>query len=441
LHTRSLDKRFETGLLTALTLAACGGIKDVTTAKSNPGGAGMSGEGATGNTSAGQAPAAGAQSHNGGSSGAIGTGTAGKAEPQGEAGAPPAFEIGIGEAGVRCAEEGAQACEGHASRKPLRCDDGEWEALNLCEENERCSTAEGPEQGTCLPIPEECVGLEAGDQACKDNTQVACNVDLTGLDAIAGPCPQGYACDAAQGVSECADVNECETGTPCDQDPEATCKNLAGNYSCTCPSYFQGNGRGTGGCTDLNECLNNNGGCDAAPNACVNEIGTGHHCQCPDGFIGSGEQEDGCVCDDPESLPFRVLTQASPSGWFGDGPGMTLSNCGPSPADCFGVAWTPTPGATDKFVGIHWTPDRCFPPTAKLTFSARGKLGGEVVTFTSVPGNELKVTLTTSWTTYTLPASAAGGRGSPFGFSAITSATENANGVQFSLSNVMWQSN
>ena len=76
--------------------------------------------------------------------------------------------------------------------------------------------------------------------------------------------------------------------------------------------------------------------------------------------------------------------------------------------------WTYTPNATAatyagvgyvrKFDGSYTAPQICMPTTAKaVTFYAKGALGGEQVTFTAQGATELPVTLTATWTKYSLP--------------------------------------
>ena len=57
----------------------------------------------------------------------------------------------------------------------------------------------------------------------------------------------------------CTDDDECTLNIHhCD--PMATCKNTNGSYDCVCNEGFTGDGYD---CTDINECLTNNGGCSA----------------------------------------------------------------------------------------------------------------------------------------------------------------------------------
>ena len=65
------------------------------------------------------------------------------------------------------------------------------------------------------------------------------------------------------------DINEC-LGSPCYVGVQ--CVNTPGSFYCgSCPTGYEGNGLQ---CTDINECLKNNGGCSTSPPVdCVNTPG------------------------------------------------------------------------------------------------------------------------------------------------------------------------
>lgn len=73
-------------------------------------------------------------------------------------------------------------------------------------------------------------------------------------------CPAGYALNA--GSTACVLINEC-TANVDNCHALATCydpSSAVGNYTCTCPAGYSGNGRtgvGGTGCTDINECAGN----------------------------------------------------------------------------------------------------------------------------------------------------------------------------------------
>ncbi|XP_052814812.1 uncharacterized protein LOC128241762 isoform X2 [Mya arenaria] len=91
-------------------------------------------------------------------------------------------------------------------------------------------------------------------------------------------------------VDECIDIDECQAGTSgCDLDSTA-CRNNVGGRECICKDGFN-NPTGETTCSDINECLENNGGCYDMAN-CVNAPGT-YSCTCPNGhklFETNGDQ-------------------------------------------------------------------------------------------------------------------------------------------------------
>ncbi|KAL3875680.1 hypothetical protein ACJMK2_033608, partial [Sinanodonta woodiana] len=88
-------------------------------------------------------------------------------------------------------------------------------------------------------------------------------------------------------LPECTDVNECER-SPCSFNTEV-CSNTVGSYRCDCkPGYKKQSGAGS--CTDIDECLTNNGSCNQI---CNNSPGS-YQCQCYPGydlFFGNGSNE------------------------------------------------------------------------------------------------------------------------------------------------------
>ena len=87
----------------------------------------------------------------------------------------------------------------------------------------------------------------------------------------------------------CVDINECDTN-PCD--PDATCTNSLGSYSCSCDPGYSGDGKS---CTDNNECANDP--CDSNAK-CTNTLGS-FTCVCNTGFTG-----DGLTCSDDNECDF-----------------------------------------------------------------------------------------------------------------------------------------
>jgi hypothetical protein len=98
-----------------------------------------------------------------------------------------------------------------------------------------------------------------------------------------------------------ADTNECNAN-PCA--PVATCVDptpnsaATGDYVCTCPAGYTGNGRGASGCVDINECTPTNP-CGAG--TCTNTTPPARYtCACPGGYRSitpAGATGPTCVCD------------------------------------------------------------------------------------------------------------------------------------------------
>ncbi|XP_078424633.1 uncharacterized protein LOC144696780 [Cetorhinus maximus] len=71
-------------------------------------------------------------------------------------------------------------------------------------------------------------------------------------------------------------VNECQSGSH-DCHSSASCFNSPGSFQCVCKAGHTGDGRN---CTDVDECLQNNGGCSQR---CVNTVGS-YQCRCHPGY-------------------------------------------------------------------------------------------------------------------------------------------------------------
>ena len=82
----------------------------------------------------------------------------------------------------------------------------------------------------------------------------------------------------------------------CDMEPRAQCEPREDKVVCMCPSGYSGNGVGSNGCSDIDECAVNNGGCDTEPRAaCENQVGFPPICVCPGGTTGKGTGASGCM--------------------------------------------------------------------------------------------------------------------------------------------------
>lgn len=197
-----------------------------------------------------------------------------------------------------------------ATKKPDLTDKSTWSKVSCClfgqiaYSNLTCSV----KNGGCLPTA-----------TCTEaNGTTSCT------------CKSGYTGD---GLSSCDDVNECITYSPCSAN--ASCTNTDGGYSCKCLPGFVGDGvsciadgcgvicpqdttctnttsgnatcqcspgltgDGAGNCTDVNECLTNNGGCH--PDANCRNLRGSFFCTCKPGFTG-----DGLFNCSPSSSRFKI---------------------------------------------------------------------------------------------------------------------------------------
>ncbi len=182
-------------------------------------------------------------------------------------------------------------------------------------------------------------GVKTASEGCDDG-------GTTGGDGCSATCTveSGYTC-TGQGAGSCTDNDECVLNTD-NCDPNATCSNTPGSFTCACNPGYSGSGVT---CTDDDECALNTDNCD--PNAtCTNTPGT-FTCACNAGYVGNGvtcgltascqalktalpATVDGDYPIDPDAagvgLPFTVrcdMTTAG-GGWtlaFNDGTGFDES--------------------------------------------------------------------------------------------------------------------
>src|SRR5882724_2997625 len=159
------------------------------------------------------------------------------------------------------------------------CDDGGTASGDGCSDTCKVEPAY-----VCSGEPSKCAKtcgngqLDSGE-ACEDGNGKA------GDGCNACQLEPGYSCDNASLPSKCSDINECAAGGASNCDPQATCTNTPGSFSCTCKTGYSGDGKQ---CTDVNECAVGGGNtCD--PHAtCANTPGS-FSCTCKPGYAGDGK--------------------------------------------------------------------------------------------------------------------------------------------------------
>ncbi|XP_078678345.1 uncharacterized protein LOC144914402, partial [Branchiostoma floridae x Branchiostoma belcheri] len=253
-------------------------------------------------------------------------------------------------------------------------------------------------------------------------------------DVVTFTCNQGYGLNGASTVTcqadsnnnlkwsdpvpTCTDVDECADGShSCD--PDATCTDTDGSFTCACNSGYSGDGFT---CTDDDECTDGTHNC--SPDAsCANTNGS-FTCTCNTGYIGDGVN---CIAPPCPTLTAPANGGMSPPGphyfmnlvTFTCNPGYVLS--GASPILCGvgsnnnNLAWshpvptctavvpvttqTPSSPATTQTSAIPATPSSASPVTPSTT-------AGPVTTPTTTAGPV--TTPTTTAGPVTTPTTTAG---------------------------------
>lgn len=110
-------------------------------------------------------------------------------------------------------------------------------------------------------------------------------------------CQRGYKLN--EDKQTCSDINEClyENGG-CSH----VCVNKVGSYLCACEVGFARGGDGLS-CNDINECEE---GIDSCEQTCFNEIG-GYRCGCTEGYVSIGNNTN-CIPDLAEPITADDLT-------------------------------------------------------------------------------------------------------------------------------------
>lgn len=131
------------------------------------------------------------------------------------------------------------------------------EGLHDCDPNGSCSNMTGSFTCKCKS------GYEGDGKSC---TEI--------------PCAPGY----KKSGSGCVDIHECNEGLH-DCDPNASCSNSTGSYSCKCKTGYEGDGKS---CADIDECATGTHTCDATT-FCKNTVGA-FTCDCAPGYSKAGSK-------------------------------------------------------------------------------------------------------------------------------------------------------
>lgn len=152
-----------------------------------------------------------------------------------------------------CSEDGARACtSGNPSRQPLQCVDSVWREQPACNEGQRCESAAGPDQGSCVRIARECIGRAPDEPFCDSSNIRVCS---GGVSSVARACSPQQHCVEKDFAASC----ECATGK------------VAVAGECQVPQ----------------SCTDQNGGCDALALCTMN--GSSRLCgACLPGYSGDG---------------------------------------------------------------------------------------------------------------------------------------------------------
>uniref|UniRef100_A0A6P7H3T7 Cubilin homolog n=1 Tax=Diabrotica virgifera virgifera TaxID=50390 RepID=A0A6P7H3T7_DIAVI len=206
----------------------------------------------------------------------------------------------------------------------------------------RCDCVNGYIGLHCLRKSVDCA--TAGAELCGHGTCISQN-NQNGYKCL---CDPGWTTDGKTAACN-VDVNECsQNHPPCA--PNVECVNVPGSFYCGhCPPGFTGNGYH---CTDIDECVTNNGGCSMNPLVlCLNTHGSRSCGPCPSGYLGNGMSctyqgvcninNGGChqlaTCSDSSNL--GTVQCVCPLGYAGTGVGPTgcvrtntpLHACQPNP--------------------------------------------------------------------------------------------------------------
>jgi MYXO-CTERM domain-containing protein len=177
------------------------------------------------------------------------------------------------------------------------CGDGRVEGTEACDDDDN-DPADGCGPTCAVETGWACTGSPS---VCTDANECALGTDDCDPNATCGDITGGFTCTCNAGYSGsgqvCADLDECALALD-DCVSLSTCQNIGGSYTCECDEGYGGDGHAAGtACSDIDECAT--GADDCSNDAdCSNGIGT-FSCTCHTGFTGDGVT---CVDDDECTL-------------------------------------------------------------------------------------------------------------------------------------------
>jgi len=138
-------------------------------------------------------------------------------------------------------------------------------------------------------------------------------------------CPAGYLGDG-HGATGCRDIDECRSGAD-DCDTNAACTNTPGSFTCTCNDGYAGDGRR---CTDIDECADPVTAATCDPSSTCRNLAGSYECNCNAGYRGDGlvscrdidecaEGRDDCDANATCTNSPGTFSCACDEGWSGDG--------------------------------------------------------------------------------------------------------------------------
>ena len=209
--------------------------------------------------------------------------------------------------------------EGDGTNSGSKCSDINGCKNSPCSSLVTCSDVSAPNTGfTCSKCPTGYQGNAIGSNGCTDidacannpcpvlsgkGTAPACtDLKAPSLQYTCAACPTGYDSKAVTKNNKltCIDTNMCLNG-PCHK--VANCLDQAApqtGFSCTCPSGYSGNGVGSSGCADINDCAKSPCGTKTGISCKYAGPTRSRTCTCPSSYKSLGNSQKpksawGCV--------------------------------------------------------------------------------------------------------------------------------------------------